>query len=265
MKPAPVPLPPSGCRTKFPHGPPTLTHPLPSHPVPAGSATPWTLIELAAQPDSAERRAALEQFLLRYLPAMRSYLLRRCGGDAHQCDDLVQSFIARKVLEQAFLQQADRAKGRFRGFLRTALEHFFIDEMRRKRLPRARAELDQLTPTATPAAHSFDVAWARTVLETAQTRMRLQCQQDQRPDLWRLFEERVLKPILSDMPPLAYAQLVQELGLESPSQACNLLVTAKRMFERHLRAVVEEYAGNPAAVAEELRDLREILSQAAQD
>ena len=39
-------------------------------------------------------------------------------------------------------------------------------------------------------------------------------------------------------------------------------ITAKRVFERTLRAVVIEYAGSDAIVEGELRDLRDILSRA---
>jgi hypothetical protein len=59
--------------------------------------------------------------------------------------------------------------------------------------------------------------------------------------------------------PESYDTLVTRLGLESPSQASNLLVTAKRMFARHLRAVVAETVADPDQVEEELRELKMCL------
>ena len=55
--------------------------------------------------------------------------------------------------------------------------------------------------------------------------------------------------------------LIHEIrhGIESPSRAANLLVTAKRMFSRHLHAVVRETVANPAQAEAELRELKQCL------
>jgi RNA polymerase sigma-70 factor (ECF subfamily) len=59
--------------------------------------------------------------------------------------------------------------------------------------------------------------------------------------------------------PLDYDQLVRQLGLETPLQACNLLITAKRMFARALREVAGEYVGDDRNVDEELGELKAVL------
>jgi hypothetical protein len=56
--------------------------------------------------------------------------------------------------------------------------------------------------------------------------------------------------------------LIGKFGFRSPSQAFNILGTAKRMFKRHLRAVIAEYARDEKEVAEELRALKERLLKA---
>jgi hypothetical protein len=55
---------------------------------------------------------------------------------------------------------------------------------------------------------------------------------------------------------------MRRIGFKTPLQASNALVTAKRMFERQLRSVVAEYAGDESEVESELMDLRRIFSDA---
>jgi hypothetical protein len=59
--------------------------------------------------------------------------------------------------------------------------------------------------------------------------------------------------------PEPYDKLVGRLGLASPSQAANLLITAKRMFNRHLRAVVMETVADPAQAEDEIEELKKCL------
>jgi hypothetical protein len=106
------------------------------------------------------------------------------------------------------------------------------------------------------------VAWARQVIDQTLRRMREQCDADGRPDLWGLFDVRVVGPTLRNEPAPAYEDLVASFGFASPTKASNALVTAKRMFERTLRGLVMEYAGGDASVEGELRDLRKVLSRA---
>ena len=59
--------------------------------------------------------------------------------------------------------------------------------------------------------------------------------------------------------PEPYDVLVAQLDLASPSQASNLLITAKRMFVRHLHRVIAETVDTPANVEDELRELQKNL------
>jgi hypothetical protein len=112
-------------------------------------------------------------------------------------------------------------------------------------------------------AEAYALAWARELLSEALRRMKLECAQSNRDDVWLVFNSRVVRPTLEGEKPLAYDDLVSRLGLAAPIQACNLLTTGKRMFVRNLRAVAAEYAdpenGGPDA---ELDDLRAIVARA---
>ena len=65
----------------------------------------------------------------------------------------------------------------------------------------------------------------------------------------------------SEAPP--YAQLVSDLGFSSPAEAANALTTAKRQFDRILREVIAEYAGEGAEIELELRELKHVLANGA--
>src|SRR4051794_14531288 len=74
------------------------------HPFPK---THWSLVRRAGgneETDRQARKAALAALLARYQPALRSYLrvVRRMPADA--ADDLLQDFIADKLLEQDLLR-----------------------------------------------------------------------------------------------------------------------------------------------------------------
>jgi hypothetical protein len=70
----------------------------------------------------------------------------------------------------------------------------------------------------------------------------------------------VLRPSVDGTPPLPYDQLVARFGFRSPGQASDVLMTAKRMFARTLRAVVGEYAEDEQAVEDEISEVRAILA-----
>ena len=80
-----------------------------------------------------------------------------------------------------------------------------------------------------------------------------------RADVWGVFQCRLLDPSLQGTAPVDYEELVARFGLQSPSQASNVLVTAKRTFARALRSVVGEYALGDDEIDAEIRELREIL------
>jgi RNA polymerase sigma-70 factor (ECF subfamily) len=232
--------------------------------------THWSLIGRAATVDPAVKRQVLGELLTRYLPAITAYLTVKRHVAPDQVEDLVQGFVASKILEQDLIARADRDKGKFRTWLLTALDRYVISEWRRRWAAKRgghgaeglHTPRNQGLPAATAAAaEAFDLAWARELLAEVLRRMRAECEQSDRPHLWEVFEGRILAPTLEGTPPLPYDELVARFGFASPMQAANALITAKRMFVRLLRAVIGEYAGADE-FAEELRDLQQILARA---
>jgi len=231
--------------------------------------TRWSLVARAGQNDTEARREALEQILVRYLPALRAHLTCGKGLAPDRADDLLQEFVARKILDKDLIAGAEQDLGKFRTFLLTALNRFMInqfrDERAKKRAPCDGVVLGVSDPTwlaqteASPSV-AFDVAWARSIVTEAVRRMRAECQESNRMDLWGVFECRVLGPALEGSDPVDYEQLARRFGFQSPTQASNVLVTAKRMYARTLRLVVGEYARSSGEIESEIGELREILA-----
>jgi DNA-directed RNA polymerase specialized sigma24 family protein len=236
---------------------------LPQQSQPAGfQPTQWTMVAEAGDLAHPQHEEALSRLLHLYRPALSSHLIRRRRLQPEKADDVLQEFIVRKILQYNLPAHADRARGKFRNLLLTALDNFVrtrsVTEDPCASLPESQDPSDDsLSPD-----ESFDVPWARQVLHEAIRRMRAECQHTGRIDIWDVFESRIVAPALEGAAPVDYQTLVTRHKLESPMQASNLLMTGKRNFERTLRLVISEYA-NEGEVEIEIVELRQILSRAS--
>jgi RNA polymerase sigma-70 factor (ECF subfamily) len=211
----------------------------------------------------------LSELIRLYLPALRAHLAGPLRIDRHRADDLIQGFLADKVLEHNLIALANPNRGKFRTFLLTALERFVVDVHRhdsaRKRAPDSRVldvdnHADDVTTGDTPS-EAFDRAWAGRVLSEVMRRLRFECESSDRPHLWGIFEARMLLPITEGSPPPSHENLAKKWKLESPTQSANALGSAKRLFTRVFRDVVSEYAASEAEVDDEIQELWEIFAR----
>jgi DNA-directed RNA polymerase specialized sigma24 family protein len=228
-------------------------------------STHWSLVGRAGDPAGGEaRRQALSSLLHRYLPALRAHLLARQWMCPHTAEDLLQSFVASRILEKNILSQAEPTRGRFRSFLCTALDNFVANCFRngraQRRSPGTLTSLDAVQAPAPTDPDPYVLAWARTLLSQVLDEMKAECLNAGRADVWEVFDGRLLSPILDGATPMPYEELVRRFHLQSPRQAANLLITAKRAFDRILRAVVGQYVLDKADVEQEIADLIRILS-----
>ena len=105
--------------------------------------TQWTAIG-KIHSDDAHRRDLVGDLLDKYWKPVYCYL-RHKGYDNEQAKDLTQGFFNEVVLGRKLIQQADKAKGRFRTFLLFALERHLKSVHRKKtakkRIPESRVIL----------------------------------------------------------------------------------------------------------------------------
>jgi DNA-directed RNA polymerase specialized sigma24 family protein len=234
--------------------------------------THWTEIASASQHRQDKGREALDRLLRRYQGALLAHLSIKFRVPEDVAEDLWQSFVAEKVLEKELLAQANPARGRFRTFLLNAVDRFVISRQRKDRAQKRSPEagfvaLDELAPNDEPhhvdtAADRTEVLWAQEVIAAALLNMRNECENSKRLDIWGVFDGRILAAVLEEAPETDYGELIRRFGFKSPSHAFNALNTAKRMFKRHLQAVVGEYARGDKEVEEELGELKKRLLRA---
>lgn len=231
--------------------------------------TRWSLVAGACDAFTAVQLRALDELLSLYVPALKRFSVTSMRFSSDRAEDMVHGFVADKVIEQKLLRQADRSKGKFRSFLLRCFTNYVNSEQRKERAAKRGPPSSQILsieeqaeeiPAAGSLRHDFDLIWARQVISAAIDRMRHECGEKNRNEIWRLFEIRVLGPALGDADAVPYERLVTEFRLKSPSQAANLLLTAKRMFRRIIEDIVRETVGNDDQVAEEIRDLHKILA-----
>lgn len=232
-------------------------------------STRWSLVELAGDQDASQRHTALEKILSSYLPALRTYLILNRMLKAEEAEDLLQDFVTDKILVGNLLSRADHAKGRFRSLLIKSLNNYLVDRYRSRRSTDPTAggaksleDLGSRHPEHPQDSDGdiFDAIWARTILVGALSELQQHCEKENRQDIWKLFEERLLRPLMWDTPPTPYDQLITELGFESAAQASNAFMTAKRQFRRILNARVAPYTQDKALVDAEIIDLKSVLS-----
>lgn len=234
--------------------------------------TRWSLIERARGAGAADvhSRDALDELLRRYLPALKTHLVLSRRLDPDRADEMLQSFVASRIVENGLLSRVGPGRGRFRTYLLHSINNFLLDQIRAERAQKRAGgyvhSLDELGASdqepqhAAPAPpHAYDMAWARRVIDQAAELMRGQCAREDRTDIWEVFVARVLEPALQGADPIPYEQLVARFGYRTPEQAANVLTTAKRSFQRALREVVADYC-DEAEVEQELRDLRAMVA-----
>ena len=232
--------------------------------------TRWSLIARIQTDDPRVRENALDELLVIYYPVLRKYLVAGMGLSPDAAADFLQGFVADKVLKKNVLADARPAEGRFRSFMFKVLKNYALDTLRKQRAQKR-------APDAAPAPDTeallnvrsadasledlYNIEWARHLLAEVVRRMRVECEEKRRLDLWEIFDGRVLQPLLGGEPELSYEALVSRYQFQSPTQAFNALSTAKRMFKRVLEDVVRDTVETEAQVEEEIRELKRVLSK----
>jgi DNA-directed RNA polymerase specialized sigma24 family protein len=234
-------------------------------------STMWTDMAHWKAASDGEKRVVLDRFYSRYrIPLIR--FIQSRGYDASDAEDLLHDFVIEHKAGRLFLA-ADRSRGRFRNLLLTSLKNFLVSRKRTagadKRSPRSGflsmeqdtligVRVEELIPDNRTPEEIYERAWLLTLLLNAVSRLREDYERKNQHTHFILFEKRVILPILQGSEKPGLAGIAAELGLD-PAEASNLLVTAKRGYQRHLREEIREYAASEKEVAEEIHDFFHFL------
>ena len=232
--------------------------------------TLWSDVARAGDRNAATWPEALDSITCAYRPVLVRHLVCRLRLAPDRDKDLVQTFLCEKILGQNVIRHATPARGRFRSFVLKVFTHFVRSQIREQQALKRRPsspdaqrldDLPEIPAADLPPSESFDILWARQVVQRALDLMREECRPPSRQSLWAVMEARVIGPIFDDAPPMPYDEFVAKFGLRSPSEASNLLITAKRMFIRSLRKAVRETVVDDGEVEAEIMELKRILAK----
>jgi len=208
------------------------------------------------------RDHAVAKFCQLYRKPLLGLLVAR-KIDPVEAEDLVQGFLLR-FLESDAIARVDRAKGRFRDFLKGALHHYLIDERARARTqkrggasisfsldePGLAETLDLPCANHAHLSHG-DRVWAETLLAAALDRLERQCA-DGHHQLFHL-----LRAHLVGAEPLSYEKIARRLH-RSPATLRSDVKRLREKFRENLREELRCLVG-PERFEKEWETLREIL------
>lgn len=227
-------------------------------------STQWSFVTRLREADPADKCHLIHTFLVRYLPPMRAFLQQRFHMlSEHDREDLLQDFVADQIIQRSLIEWAQRERGKLRSFLSRSLQNFAISWHRRQakhavHFHNVAEDVTQLRGAA-QTVDAFDLAWARHVLSESVIRMKDECHDTGRQLMWDVFDLRVIRPLVADIPALSYEQLAIKLDADV-RHLRNLLISAKRLLQRRARDVVSEYVQEPEAIEQEIHDLFRIAS-----
>lgn len=227
--------------------------------------THWTLIQ-DIKSDEDKDRALIGLMLERYWKPIYCYL-RRKGYDNESAKDLTQGFLHEVVLNRDLVHKADRSRGRFRSLLLTALNRYLVNvkegETARTRIPPDKLvslevvdppELSHMTTESNPD-DVYHYVWLSVLLDQVLSAVQTSCEQDDLQIHWRVFEDRVIRPILQGSTVPTLSEVCRKHSIQDEKKASNMLVTVKRRFHAVLKEYVRTTVASDKHVQEELKEI----------
>jgi RNA polymerase sigma-70 factor (ECF subfamily) len=243
---------------------PSAFHPEPLSGERKFATTRWSIVVAAGTPDAPEGQAALATLCQTYWYPVYAFIRRR-GASATDAQDLTQEFFT-ALLEKDYVRLADRARGRFRTFLLTAVTRFLSKQRERDQAAkrgggRTVLSLDLergeerylLEPVERwTAERLFERRWALTLLDRVIARLgERYAEQGKR----ELFER--LKGVLTGVGSAdENAALALQLGLSEGA----LKVAVHRLRRRYRDLLKQEIAETVADAAETADELDYLLA-----
>jgi RNA polymerase sigma-70 factor (ECF subfamily) len=232
------------------------------------------LILSAAHFGSEEQRArdALAELCRTYWRPIFSFVRGR-GYSIEDAQDLTQDFFV-TILEDNWLQHADRNRGRFRSLLLRSLQNFLINAAEKTHAYKRGGDVEFISwddwaaevpsqvfnsaqvPDSLPPERLFDLNWATTVVEHALQRLREEC--ESKGKLW-LFRA-LSRHLTEERNEVSYADLSTELGV-AETVVKKQLHNMRQRYRSLLRAEVSRTVENPADVDDEIRYLCAALTE----
>lgn len=231
------------------------------------ATTRWSVVLAAGETLTPSGETALAQLCRAYWYPLYAFV-RRKGHPADEAQDLTQEFFAR-LLEKNYVAQADRARGRFRTFLLTAMQHFLADQWdKSRRLKRggghtiisfdalSAEDRYQLEPSEeTDATKLYERRWVTTLLDGVLARLEEEFRQAGKGELFSTLRDS----LLLDDERGSHAELGVRLCL-SEAAVKQALHRMRRRYRELFREEIAQTVTGSDEVEDELKHLFAVLS-----
>lgn len=233
--------------------------------------TCWTEIINARTQDEIRQKEALNALIQQCWKPVYCYL-RQKGHTNDAAKDITQGFFHEIFLGRELIEQVSREKGKFRTFLLTALDRYATDLHRRENAQKRSPENPVLSiedddtdhllqiKTAADPNQIFHYTWASEVLNQVLEQVREYCTASDRETYWKVFNEKVIMPIIdgSDVP--ALKDLCKKYDIPDEATASNIIAYVKRQFRTAMLQHLRQFVESESEVEEEFNEIFKILS-----
>ncbi|MHC4508194.1 MAG: RNA polymerase sigma factor [Planctomycetota bacterium] len=216
--------------------------------------TEWTKIV-----GSPLGESLLAELYAKYWRPVYSYL-RRKGFSNEEAEDLIQGFFSEKILGQQLLLKADRAKGKFRTFLLTAVRNYAIDLHRKNKPMQELDEGIEKQSSIDDPETEFDIVWAEELLQEVLQELEAECRNRDKNTHWEIFRDWLLETDIGggkvDM-----SDICAKYGIDDTSKAYNMISNLKGRFRKILRRRLRPHVNSDAEVDDEISYFINIFSR----
>lgn len=223
-------------------------------------STQWSMVLRAQDPASSEHRNGIENLVRLYWRPIYVFIRTSWSKSNEDAKDLTQDFLT-ELIEGGVIEGYEKDQGRFRSYLKSALNHFLVDRKReasRKKRGGDRKAVtldDELPPISADAGtpeELFDRAWAQTILDRALNEVRDDLNRRGRGRCWTLFDRVAVYPSED----VGYRKIGEELGL-TEEQVKGEVRYARALVRHSIERLVADSVSSEANLYQELKELFE--------
>lgn len=222
-------------------------------------STHWSLLARAGDPSKPGYRESLEHLMMVYWRPVYLYIRVGWAQSNDDAKDFTQDFLVR-LSDGNILQSYDKAKGRFRAYLKGALRHFLLDQQKtvssqKRGGGRTIIPLDDEPPVPSDGGSPeevFDRAWAQSLLERALRDVQDSLRRKGRERSWRVFDLYEIRPSKPDQ--ISYREVGKELGI-SETEVKSHLEYVRLMVRQALRRCAADTVVSEDDLYAELKEL----------
>jgi DNA-directed RNA polymerase specialized sigma24 family protein len=194
---------------------------------------------LVLDEDPAKQQSAIAHLIAIYRPFVVAVVARHIRA-FDRAEDIAHDFIESTMLSgRIFKSWIRKPNGRFRYYLRTSIRNFCNTTLKKStREPTSELWADQTSLVDANLPSEFesdeDIVWARSLFTQTLVEMKAECENKDQLEIWRQFFERVLSPLFLDV-----KSPTQSAERNERQKNINLLMTARRKFQRIFKSVVQ--------------------------